>query len=120
MIDLEKEIENAFVKYGSQVKGVLKTKSDKVAKGTVKELKSTSPKKSGNYAKTWTSKKNSNSVSYSNIVHNDKNYRLTHLLENGHATRKGGRTRAFPHIKQAEEKAIKSFEKEVKQEIEKL
>lgn len=30
-------------------------------------------------------------------------YRLTHILENGHALRQGGRTRAFPHIKYGQE-----------------
>lgn len=47
-------------------------------------------------------------------------YRKTHLLENGHATRKGGRTRAFPHIKYGEEFALNNYENFVKEEVEKI
>ena len=36
-----------------------------------------------------------------------KQYRLTHLLEKGHALWRGGRTKAFPHIKYGEEIAQK-------------
>jgi len=45
-------------------------------------------------------------------------YRLTHLLENGHALRSGGRTRAFPHIKYGEELAKKRMEELAKEAIE--
>lgn len=38
---------------------------------------------------------------------------LPHLLEKPHKTRNGGTSRAFPHIKQNEEKAVKDFESKV-------
>ena len=45
-------------------------------------------------------------------------YRLTHLLENGHALRNGGRSKAYKHIKFGEELAIKRMEEIAKGAIE--
>ena len=45
-------------------------------------------------------------------------YRLTHLLEHGHAKLNGGRTRAFAHWEPAEQKAIDDFVKELREAIE--
>lgn len=45
-------------------------------------------------------------------------HRLTHLLENGHALRIGGRTTAYPHIKFGEDLAQKRMEELAKEAIE--
>ena len=97
---------------GSREEGLEEAKIE-VAKETVKELKSTSPKKTGGYAKGWARKK----VGTAQVVHNSTNYQLTHLLENGHANRDGGRTPGRPHIAPAEQKAIDEFEKRVEKVI---
>ena len=56
---------------------------------------------------------------YSSVVFaNPPHYRLTHLLEHGHATRNGGRTRAFPHWAEAEQTAIREFESTFRRELE--
>lgn len=46
-------------------------------------------------------------------------YRLTHLLEYGHAKVNGGRTRAFPHIKYGEEVAQTNLINYLKEGIQK-
>lgn len=45
------------------------------------------------------------------------NYRLTHLLVHGHATRDGGRTRANPFLKNATESALKQYLSDVEKVI---
>lgn len=45
-------------------------------------------------------------------------YRLTHLLENGHQMPQGGRSSSFPHIKYGEELAQRRIEELAKEAIE--
>ena len=45
------------------------------------------------------------------------NYRLTHLLVHGHATRDGGRTRANPFLANALEDVKKQYEEDIKEAI---
>ena len=58
-------------------------------------------------------------LSKKSVVYAGKpHYRLTHLLEHGHAKLNGGRTRAFAHWEPAEQKAIDDFIKELREAIE--
>lgn len=93
------------------------------AKETVKELRVTSPEgATGEYAKSWKCKRDKEAKGknrYNMIVYAQKpDYRLTHLLEHGHALIRGGRTRAFPHIKNAELNAIERLEAKIIRGIE--
>lgn len=81
------------------------------AEETVLELNRTSPQgQTGKYRKSWTHKKDGSirgKWRMSRVVCSKKpDYRLTHLLEFGHAKVSGGRVKALPHIRQAEDNAL--------------
>lgn len=95
----------------------------KVGQDTVEELQSTSPKRTGAYSKGWAYKmdtKNKKKDKTQMTVYNKDHYRLTHLLEKGHAKLNGGRTKAQPHIAPAAEKAEQEALKMIKNKLERI
>ena len=69
------------------------------------------------YSGSWSVTDKSTTTEADFVVHNKKFYRLTHLLEYGHATHNGSRTRAFKHIQPVEEEVSEEFEKKVREAI---
>jgi hypothetical protein len=111
--DISKEIAKALKEYTIEITEGLEKAKLEVAKDTVNNLKESSPKDSGDYAKGWAVKK----VDTAQIVHNKTDYQLTHLLEYGHAKVNGGRVSPKVHIRPAEEKAINGFLEKVEKVI---
>ena len=70
------------------------------------------------YNKGWAIKAEKKRKSVMSIVHNKTKYRLTHLLEKGHAKVNGGRTQSFPHIAPVAEAAEEELVKNIKKRIE--
>ena len=83
-----------------------------------KDIQAGAPVKTGEYKKSRTVKTTKNTADAMEVVvHSRNRYQLAHLLEFGHALRKGGRTRAFPHIAPAEERAAQILEQEVEKAL---
>ena len=90
----------------------------KSSQAVKKELLQTAPKRTGTYRKSFVvTKIEENSSKLKVAVHSKKHYRLSHLLEDGHALRQGGRTNAHPHMKPAEEHGIEMLESLVKKSL---
>lgn len=115
------EITKMLRDYSSEVVEQVDRSSERIGKEVVKQLKVTSPKRSGggNYARAWkmTTFEYFNQPS-TRIIHvKAPYYRLTHLLEKGHAKRNGGRVEGIPHIRPAEQEVIRQFTREVEEAI---
>ena len=113
------EVTKYLEQYNEEVDRATKAAAKEAAEVTVRELKSTSPKRKGGkgkgkYARGWTYKKQELGINMSYVVYNKGAPGLTHLLERGHVIRNQsgswGRIRAIPHIARAAEAGIQRFE----------
>lgn len=116
--DLAKEIANVMINYVDDVEEIVIDESNSVIKDAKEELKRVSPKDTGNYASSWKiGTKEKGNRRYSKVVYNEEHYRLTHLLEFGHATKDGKRTKVLPHIRPTEQKYKSVFIGKVEKRI---
>ena len=105
---IAKEFEQYADLTADEVKKIVEEVADEVKEKIQKEA----PVDTGAYRKSWTvtqTKKSALGAEYT--VHSKDRYRLTHLLEFGHAKRGGGRTKAMPHITKGESLAISEIKK---------
>ena len=121
------KLANALTDYSQDVADAVK---DVVAAETAKELKKTSPRLTGDYAKGWRRKK-AYETQYEkrNTVFNEDQYQLTHLLEDGHrkvstdrARRRHelGRTPARVHIEPVDSEAKEKLEERITKAVGKI
>ncbi len=115
---LAAEIAKGLADYSQDVVEKVNISGERVGKAAVKKLKAVKFKTGGEYSKSWRLKTEPE-VGQPNkqIIHNKDHYRLTHLLEKGHAKANGGRVEGIPHIRPAEEEVIREFTREIEEAI---
>lgn len=119
---LGEAISKELTLYSTNVIEGIKKEAKKSMDRLVKETKATAPvgKRQKHYRDSIKSKKvseNDRSVSYLWYVEGS-DYRLSHLLENGHALRNGGRTRGTHFIKNASDPILEEYIQAVEEVIE--
>ena len=110
--NLAKEIEKCLDDFAGVTEEACEKGVSETAKDAVQALRSAHPAGSGEYGswdkynRGWKVMQTKTDKRYHRkaTIHNATDYRLTHLLEKGHAKVNGGRTRAFPHIAPVAEK----------------
>ena len=116
--DMTDEIMKGLQEYADLADTAMKKAVRKTATSVKNEISANAPKRTGKYAKSWTTKKvKENSHSLEITVHSKDRYQIAHLLEKGHAKRNGGRVAGKPHIAPAEENGADLLESLIEKEL---
>ena len=104
--------------YQKSVTEIVKGACKETAVECLKDIKTTSPRKTGAYRRGWKLKEEvNNALQVSYVIKNTTKPHLTHLLEKGHAKVNGGRVDGIPHIKPAEDRAAQMLTKLVEEAL---
>ncbi len=118
-VSVSQQITEILAQYEETVRKTAEKDIEKVAKDTVQRLKQTSPKDTGDYAKSWTLKRDARTKTVT--VYNKDHYRLTHLLENGYMKKNQfgsyGRQAPQKHIGPAEKEAVEELMKKIEEDL---
>lgn len=116
--DLSSTVKRQLEEYCSFTADEVKQIVAEVGENVKKEIKENAPVDTGAYRKSWkVTKAKETATSLAVVVHSEKHYRLTHLLEKGHAKRGGGRVAARVHIAPAEANAEKQLIEKVERSL---
>jgi hypothetical protein len=123
-LDLDIEIKAILDDYAVEVQKDIEDAAKTTAQFGARELRKTSPKDKGDYAKGWGYRKEGKGLGETSyVVYNKSHPGLTHLLEKGHLIRNQygsyGRTKAIPHIKPVEMAVSQRFIEEITKRIKK-
>ena len=114
------EIKDILNEYSFDIQEGIDKEAQNISQQVVNDLKATTNTykvRTGKYNKGWRVNTKKGRGVINCMVHNATNWQLTHLLENGHTTRNGGRTKAFVHIRPVEEKYVAEYEANVEKII---
>ena len=124
MVNITEAINRELTIYSNEVTEAIKKEAKTHMSQLVKRTRETAPvgKRNKHYRDNISSKKTSDTsrgTTYTWYV-KGSDYRLSHLLENGHATRDGGRTRGTHFIANASEPIIADYIAKVEEAIQQL
>lgn len=110
--ELDQRIADVLDKYRGLILDGVEDEMEGAAAIAMRIVRDKSPVRSGKYKKGWKlyrEKAKFKSQLQTLTVYNKTQYRLIHLLEFGHQTAKGTRTKAYPHVQPAEDAAEKAL-----------
>ena len=115
---LAADITQTIKDYTDSVVSAIEKEVEATAKAIQADIKAHSPVDTGEYRKGWSRSKSQRGGALTYRIYNRTKPSLTHLLEDGHAIRGGGRVEGKPHIAPAEERHIPVMERNIKKIIE--